>query len=201
METVEEYRVKITVRNNLIMRAIEEMGYTNLGQFAKCEGIALGGLYDLINLKKSPIGVEGEFSKYAKELMEVLGACPTDLWTEEQLTLTLKKNSEERQLSKEGLRIALQSTARSLIGLPHKDIEQKEAEVVIKDMLDSISPRRAKILSLRFGLGGVEEHTLEETAELFDCTRERIRQIEAKALRDMRHPSRSDTLKILMRDE
>lgn len=201
METVEEYRVKITVRNNLIMRAIEDFGYTNLGQFAKCEDISLGGLYDLVNLKKAPIGVEGEFSKHAKELMEILGACPTDLWTEEQLTLTLKKNSEERQLSKEGLRIALQSTARSLIGLPHQAIEQKEAEVVIKDMLDSIPRRGAKILALRFGLGGGEEHTLEETAEIFECTRERVRQIEAKALRDMRHPSRSDTLKSLMEDE
>ena len=68
-------------------------------------------------------------------------------------------------------------------------------------MLDSISPRGAKVLALRFGLGGVEEHTLEETAELFECTRERIRQIESKALRDMRHPSRSDTLKSLMEDE
>jgi RNA polymerase sigma factor (sigma-70 family) len=133
--------------------------------------------------------------------MEILGACPTDLWTEEQLTLTLKKNSEERQLSKEGLRIALQSTAHSLIGLPHKDIEQKEAEVVIKDMLDSIPRRRAKILALRFGLGGGEEHTLEETAEIFDCTRERVRQIEAKALRQMRHPTRSAILKSLMEDE
>jgi RNA polymerase sigma factor (sigma-70 family) len=201
METVEEYRVKITVRNNLILRAVEDFGYTNLGQFAKCEGMSLSGLYDLINLKKAPIGVEGEFCKAAKELMEVLGACPTDLWTEEQLTLSLKSNSEERQLSKESLRVALQSTAHSLIGLPDKTVERKEAEVVIKDMLDTLPRRRAKVLALRFGIGGGEEHTLEETAEVFGCTRENIRRIESQALRNMRHPTRSDTLKSLMDDE
>ena len=201
METVEEYRVKITVKNNLILRAIEEMGYTNLGQFAKCEGMSLTGLYDLINLKKAPIGVEGEFIKSAKELMEVLGACPTDLWTEEQLTLSLRKNSAERQLSKEGLRAALQATAHSLIGSPDQALQQKETEVIVKYVLDSIPRRRAKILALRFGLGGGEEHTLEETAEIFGCTRERIRQIEYRGLRNMRHPTRSDMLKSLMDDE
>ena len=199
---IEEYRLKVTVRNNLIMRAIEDFGYTNLNKFATAEGIGIGGLYDLVNLKRAPIGVDGEFSKYAKELMEVLGACPTDLWTEEQLTLTLRHNSEERQLSKEGMRIALQSGARSLIGLPHHEVENKQKEKAISDALNTITPRSRQVLSLRFGLNGQEEHTLEETAEIMgDITRQRIMQIEAKALRHMRHPSRADKLKELLDDE
>jgi len=199
MENVEEYRLKVTIRNNLILRAIEDMGYTNLNKFATAEKISLEGLYSLVNLKKSPIGVDGEFSKSAKELMEVLGACPTDLWTEEQLTLTLKKNSEERQLSKEGMRIALQSGARSLIGLPHHEVENKQKEKAISDALETITPRCKQILSLRFGLNGQEEHTLEETAEIMgDVTKERIRQLEARAFRHLRHPSRADKLKDLL---
>jgi RNA polymerase primary sigma factor len=66
---------------------------------------------------------------------------------------------------------------------------------VVKDVLDSLTPREAKVLRMRFGVEMSTDHTLEEVGKQFDVTRERIRQIEAKALRKLRHPSRSDRLK------
>ncbi|MFT5535177.1 MAG: RNA polymerase primary sigma factor [Candidatus Paceibacteria bacterium] len=66
---------------------------------------------------------------------------------------------------------------------------------VVKDVLDSLTPREAKVLRMRFGIEMSTDHTLEEVGKQFDVTRERIRQIEAKALRKLRHPSRSDRLK------
>ncbi|MDU0810526.1 MAG: RNA polymerase sigma factor RpoD [Burkholderia sp.] len=66
---------------------------------------------------------------------------------------------------------------------------------VVKDVLDSLTPREAKVLRMRFGIEVSTDHTLEEVGKQFDVTRERIRQIEAKALRKLRHPSRSDKLK------
>src|SRR5256885_4470113 len=63
---------------------------------------------------------------------------------------------------------------------------------VTKDVLDSLTPREAKVLRMRFGIEMNTDHTLEEVGKQFDVTRERIRQIEAKALRKLRHPSRSD---------
>lgn len=66
---------------------------------------------------------------------------------------------------------------------------------VVKDVLDSLTPREAKVLRMRFGIEMNTDHTLEEVGKQFDVTRERIRQIEAKALRKLRHPSRSDKLK------
>ncbi|ASU40256.1 RNA polymerase sigma factor RpoD [Herbaspirillum sp. meg3] len=66
---------------------------------------------------------------------------------------------------------------------------------VVKDILDSLTPREAKVLRMRFGIEMSTDHTLEEVGKQFDVTRERIRQIEAKALRKLRHPSRSDKLK------
>ena len=66
---------------------------------------------------------------------------------------------------------------------------------VTKDVLDSLTPREAKVLRMRFGIEMSTDHTLEEVGKQFDVTRERIRQIEAKALRKLRHPSRSDKLK------
>ena len=64
-----------------------------------------------------------------------------------------------------------------------------------KDVLDTLTPREAKVLRMRFGIEMNTDHTLEEVGKQFDVTRERIRQIEAKALRKLRHPSRSRKLK------
>jgi len=66
---------------------------------------------------------------------------------------------------------------------------------VVKDILDSLTPREAKVLRMRFGIEMTNDHTLEEVGKQFDVTRERIRQIEAKALRKLKHPSRSDKLR------
>ena len=71
---------------------------------------------------------------------------------------------------------------------------------VTKDVLDTLTPREAKVLRMRFGIEMSTDHTLEEVGKQFDVTRERIRQIEAKALRKLRHPSRSEKLKSYLED-
>ncbi|HEY4583204.1 MAG TPA: RNA polymerase sigma factor RpoD [Lysobacter sp.] len=65
----------------------------------------------------------------------------------------------------------------------------------VRDVLASLTPREAKVLRMRFGIDMNTDHTLEEVGKQFDVTRERIRQIEAKALRKLRHPSRSEQLR------
>ncbi len=72
---------------------------------------------------------------------------------------------------------------------------------VCKEILDTLTPREAKVLRMRFGIEMNTDHTLEEVGKQFDVTRERIRQIEAKALRKLRHPSRSERLKSYIEGE
>jgi RNA polymerase primary sigma factor len=72
---------------------------------------------------------------------------------------------------------------------------------VCKDILDTLTPREAKVLRMRFGIEMNTDHTLEEVGKQFDVTRERIRQIEAKALRKLRHPSRSERLRSFLDQE
>ena len=72
---------------------------------------------------------------------------------------------------------------------------------VTKEVLDTLTPREAKVLRMRFGIEMNTDHTLEEVGKQFDVTRERIRQIEAKALRKLRHPSRSERLKSFLDTE
>ena len=69
---------------------------------------------------------------------------------------------------------------------------------VVKDILDSLTPREAKVLRMRFGIEMDNDHTLEEVGKQFDVTRERIRQIEHKALRKLKHPTRSDKLRTFL---
>ena len=81
---------------------------------------------------------------------------------------------------------------------PIEEVHKKDVVRLIEKALDDITPRQRKVLCLRFGIGVTQEYTLEEIGTVFDVTRECIRQIEAKAIRRIKHPDRSDKLKDLV---
>ena len=201
-EPVNEYRIKVTVRNNLILNAIENAGYKSVSEFCRAAGLPKTALTELIAMRKPPLNQSGEFSEHAKALMEELCALPTDLWTSEQLTLKLKRNTAQRDVSSEGMRAALGMHAEELLELmkpddPDDAVLKREMVSVVEEQLESLSPRESKILRMRFGIG-CEEHTGDEIGNMFGLTKTRILQIEAKALRHLKHPSRSDELRQLL---
>ena len=75
-----------------------------------------------------------------------------------------------------------------------EEVYKKDVVRLIEEALDDVTPRQKKVLCLRFGIGVTQEYTLEEIGAVFGVTRECIRQIEAKALRRIKHPDRSDKL-------
>ena len=83
----------------------------------------------------------------------------------------------------------------TVIESPLENATEDSLHFATDDVLASLTAREAKVLRMRFGIGMNTDHTLEEVGKQFDVTRERIRQIEAKALRKLRHPSRSSHLK------
>ena len=78
------------------------------------------------------------------------------------------------------------------------EVIQRNLAEQTRSVLGTLTPREEKVLKMRFGIGERSNHTLEEVGQDFDVTRERIRQIEAKALRKLRHPSRSRVLKTFL---
>lgn len=84
--------------------------------------------------------------------------------------------------------------------LPLDSATAESLRLATNDVLEGLTPREAKVLRMRFGIDMNTDHTLEEVGKQFDVTRERIRQIEAKALRKLRHPSRSETLRSFLDD-
>ncbi|MGZ3082776.1 RNA polymerase sigma factor RpoD [[Haemophilus] ducreyi] len=84
--------------------------------------------------------------------------------------------------------------------LPLDSATAESLRLATNEVLEGLTPREAKVLRMRFGIDMNTDHTLEEVGKQFDVTRERIRQIEAKALRKLRHPSRSETLRSFLGD-
>lgn len=201
-EDTKAYRVKVTVKNNLLLTAIEQAGYKSAAEFARAIGLTEQRVSALVALRDAPINQDGEFSPNAKRIMEALGAAPSDLWTTEQLNMKLKRNTKEDFFSAPTIQAILGGNVAQLEGSvyeesekPEEVLNKKELKAELEKVLGTLTPRETKVLQLRFGLDGCGEHTLEEIGDMLDIGKERVRQIEAKALRKMRDPSRSKAFK------
>lgn len=89
----------------------------------------------------------------------------------------------------------------STISSPVESATAEGLREATREVLDNLTEREAKVLKMRFGIDMASDHTLEEVGKQFDVTRERIRQIEAKALRKLRHPSRSEHLRSFLEND
>jgi len=89
----------------------------------------------------------------------------------------------------------------STISSPVENATAEGLREATREVLDNLTEREAKVLKMRFGIDMASDHTLEEVGKQFDVTRERIRQIEAKALRKLRHPSRSEHLRSFLEND
>ena len=148
-------------------------------------------------------------SSYQRQLTLELNREPTEQELAKKMGINVEKVREVMKISQEpvSLETPIGEEDDSHLGDFLKDEsslspeEYTENEILkeeIMDVLMSLQPREQEVLELRFGLLDGTCHTLEEVGKRFNVTRERIRQIEAKALRKLRHPSRAKKLKDFM---
>ena len=144
--------------------------------------------------------------RVSRQLLQELGREPSPEEIAEEMGLTVEKVREILKIAQEpvSLETPIGEEEDSHLGdfIPDEDAPapaESAAFTLLKeqllDVLDTLTPREEKVLRLRFGLDDGKARTLEEVGKEFNVTRERIRQIEAKALRKLRHPSRSKKLK------
>lgn len=144
--------------------------------------------------------------RVSRQLVQELGREPTPEELAKELNMPVEKVREISKISQEpvSLETPIGEEEDSHLGdfIPDDDApapSEAASFVLLKeqlgDVLNTLTPREAKVLRLRFGLDDGRARTLEEVGKEFEVTRERIRQIEAKALRKLRHPSRSKKLK------
>lgn len=190
------YRVKVSVRNNLLLNAIEKAGYKSVTEFERSAGIAIGRANCLVAMRDSPINGSGEFSNLAKVIMEVLGAAPSDLWTDEQLMLRLRTNVGWREVDMDiELFKALakqQGELAAALPSPAESMLKREITTLFNDLLaNSLKPREREVLRGIYD----QEKSLDTISKSMGVSRERVRQIQAKALWKLRHPNNVDVLK------
>jgi len=145
-------------------------------------------------------------SRESRQLLQSLGREPTDEEVAERLGWTVLRVKQVKKVAKEpiSLEMPIGEEEDSLLGdfIEDKDVENPALRTArtllqeeVSDVLATLPPREQEVLKMRFGLGDGYSLTLEEVGLLFKVTRERIRQIEAKALRRLRHPRRATKLK------
>ncbi|QWR76943.1 sigma-70 family RNA polymerase sigma factor [Candidatus Magnetomonas plexicatena] len=146
-------------------------------------------------------------TKVSREITQLLGREPTNEEIAQKLEVPLKKVEEVFRAIQDP--IALQTPVgdedtelEDFIGdknspSPFTDAEKSEASEYVQKVLRTLSAKEEKVIRMRFGIGVDRDHTLEEVGRHLSITRERVRQIEAKALRKLKHPSRLRALKIL----
>ena len=183
-----DYRLKVTIRNARLLRAIEAAGHHPGQSFADAVGISYGGqLLPYLNLTRSPLRPDGLLRDSAWALCDYLGASPNELWSDEQLT-PLASNAFHKDLSYDQVR-ALSVTPDDSELDPRVLAGKSEAARLLLESLDTLTPKEARVIHERFGIGTCES-TLEEVASRLDVSRERVREIESKALYKLRKSSR-----------
>jgi RNA polymerase primary sigma factor len=145
-------------------------------------------------------------SRTSRALVQELGREPTLAEISQYLGISEDKIAEVMKIAQDpvSLETPVGEEDDSHLGdfIPDSDVKEPAESASynmlrqqLAEVMDTLSPRECKVLRLRFGLEDGRAHTLEEVGRQFDVTRERVRQIEAKALRKLRHPSRSKILK------
>jgi RNA polymerase primary sigma factor len=152
-----------------------------------------------------------KLNRLSRQMMQEIGREPTPEEMSKRLDIPEEKMRKVMKIAKEPISMETpigddedsnlgDFLEDSSINSPIADASERGLKDATDEILASLTAREAKVLRMRFGIGMNNDHTLEEVGKQFDVTRERIRQIEAKALRKLRHPTRSDVLKSFLQD-
>lgn len=194
---MKEYNLQLKVRNNLLLERMREQGIETAADLSRASGVSQSRIGEFLNLKVSALmkkknPVYGEDSWVPKKdvvrLCEFFGCDYTDLFPEYHLYTASEKNTFEAELTKAQLEGVCQKDPELLL-------EHMELPDVVANITGMLSHRERKVINLRFGLGDNESHTLTEVGDILGVTGEHVRRIQEKAMRKLRHPTRTNEIK------
>jgi RNA polymerase sigma factor (sigma-70 family) len=196
-ERIKDIRVVVSLKNNQLYERRKKLGYSQ-AMFAQVLDIKLTRYTALELMKEKPYKVISgkygqtvlEWSKTAHKLIEYYDCDFEDLFPQAVLNITvtrIEKSVDVHELQQSAF-------ADRLLVAPDVNVEKADLRDKIFGAFDTLDPKEHMILSMRFGLDGKGERTLEEVAKEFGISRNRVRQLESRALRRMRHPARAGSL-------
>ena len=195
---MKDYRVEVKVKNNYLFSMMKSYGIANVPQLNKATGVSLNTLYAYLNLTKTPYTKTGALSAPVQTLCSFFSCAVDDLFPPQHIENPLEKNAGVIEANMTEL------VSSNLLGGgtdPLELLEKQDTTALVNSALEKLNRRERMIIEARFGLGEEEEKTLQQLAEVLDVSATRVREIEAKALRKLRHPHATDTALAYAHDE
>ena len=185
-----DYRVRISIRNERLLSAIEEAGYRSARQCSIANGYTEYKLVSLINGSMKPLDTKtGKPTKFCKEVLKILGKNIEDCFTERQLK-GFKKSSYQIKVDEKELKQLVSEHKNEGGTLLESELDKKITQV----LSTRLGPRQEKIVRMHYGLGKYKEHTKAELAKYYNLSDDRIGQILKKAIFKLQHVSSASLL-------
>ena len=179
------------MRNELILKAIAKSGYSSVRSFCIAESLNPNPLWALIKYQEFPIVKSGEFSKTAKDLMEIFGAAPCEFWTEEELFAVYKEYTDSSRVGTPWVDRVTNAVYFEYSQRYDVDFDDTVSKIELKEAvskaLTTLGEKETEVIKLRY----LEDMSVEEVAQTLNLTTSRIIQIEKHALHKLKHPCRN----------
>ena len=192
---MKDYRLEIKVRNNAVLKRIEELGYESVPAFCLANNLQYPCVNEIIAFKAPFYRKKGQINGSIIRLANALQVLPDYIYPPERREAPLQRNKYITEVNKADLMQV--STSLRMDALPVDDRKMLDdfRPTLQRLMIEALTPKEHRVLDMRFGLTSGDEQTLESVANTFNLSRERIRAIEAKAIRKMKQPARSRELR------
>ncbi len=196
-----DYRLEIKVKNGPFLRALEGAGYATVGEFCRLTAENTSTIALIANLKASGRTKLGEWRPYVLRVAELLNTLPEDLFPPQHIDSPLAKNRTVIDIDLVEMEQLVGARADEALGYENPDdiIQRADISKLLDGALETLTDREQGIIRSRFGIG-CDPMTLGEIGDEQNVGKECIRQIEAKALRKLKHPDRARDLRAAMRD-
>jgi DNA-binding CsgD family transcriptional regulator len=182
-----DYRVTVKVRNNKILTAAERVGLS-IPKVAKAAGVSYPALNDLVNMTASPFTRDGKVRPLVDDVCAALGVPFDELFSDAQRE-ALTTNKSEVEVDAEQVYLLMGQHAT------HQQIEHDDGlGCALLEAVETLTEMEQEVINSRFGIDGPEQ-SRQQIADRFGVSMERIRQLEQRAMRKLRHPSRSGVLR------
>ncbi len=175
---MEDYRLIIRVKNNLLYMKMVEAGFESQSELARATGLAPKTIGEIANLKIGAFNADGRPSKATQKLCDYFGCLPEDIYPPEVLHVGIPKNVVERVISSQEVAGYLKQQEID----PAYQLENCADNKFLKQQINRLTPRQQKVIKARF----FDDRTLNNVGNELGVSRDRIRQIEAQALRKLR---------------
>lgn len=198
MHATNDIRLIVTLKNAVMLRVMEREGFDTASALAKASATNQSTVGAYLGLKLAPMRGNGDWLPSIQRIAAVLRCLPEDLFPPQFLRTALRTNRAERDISADAaIALAGGAPVQSIAYDPESSMARDEAMSALDDALAELRPRERRVLEMRFGLAGAEPMTLDAAAKVMGVHKERIRQLEQMALRNMRGGARGKATRAL----